>query len=130
MELRMSLHPGLFLKFVIRWSENIGPLHALLSKKELDPRMNDVELAVRYLAFRDDKFVYKGDLKKFLDQACIELNSEFQDRPEFEEIIEDELQNMLDAIDAGIEIFGRKSFCRKFIDGNFENRFNRAVFDV
>jgi len=92
--------------------------------------MNDVELAVRYLAFRDDKFVYKGDLKKFLDQACIELNSEFQDRPEFEEIIEDELQNMLDAIDAGIEIFGRKSFCRKFIDGNFENRFNRAVFDV
>ena len=51
MELRMSLHPGIFLAHVIKWTETISPLHVLLKKKKPDPRMMDVELAVRFLGF-------------------------------------------------------------------------------
>jgi hypothetical protein len=51
MELRMSLHPGEFLKFIVAWTEKIGPLHHLLKKRQPDPRMSDVELAIRFLAF-------------------------------------------------------------------------------
>lgn len=65
MELRMSLLPGDFLKFIIAWTETIGPLHRLLRKRQPDARMSDVELAIRYLAFRDQQTRYAGDLKRF-----------------------------------------------------------------
>lgn len=130
MELRMSLHPGMFLKFIVTWSETIGPLHEVISKKVPDPRMNDVELAVRYLAFRDNRFVYEGDLKKFLDEACVSLNQCFVENANCEEDVVSELQNMQNAIQTGMDEFDRRKFCRKYIDGEYENRFNRAIFDI
>ena len=33
-------------------------------------------------------------------------------------------------IEAGLEIFPEKRFCRKFVGEAYESRFNRAVFDV
>ncbi len=67
MELRMSLHPGEFLKYIINWTEEIGPLHTILGKTKPDARMNDVEIAIRYLAFSRHEIPYRGDLKGFLD---------------------------------------------------------------
>ena len=129
MELRMSLYPGDFLKFVIRWTETIGPLHNLLNKKSPDNRMGDVELAVRFLAFQDNEIKYQGDLKKFLDETCIKYNQKFSDT-EFKKNIEDKLSAMNSAVEAGIAIFGRKEFCRKFINDDYETRFNRAIYDI
>lgn len=129
MELRMSLHPGDFLKFIIRWTEDIGPIHALIRKKIPDPRMNDVELCVRFLAFSDDRFVYRGDLKALLDVVAQEYNSEFEDES-FRSSIDDRLLNMNLAIGAGMKVFGDKHFCRKWLGETYEPRFNRAIFDV
>ncbi|MEQ8829172.1 MAG: DUF262 domain-containing protein [Alphaproteobacteria bacterium] len=130
MELRMSLYPGEFLKFIIQWTDKVGPLHALISKKTPDPRMNDVELAARFLAFSDPNLVYAGDLKKFLDELCGRYNTEMADNEEAIEAAQSRLANMNDAIAAGMDIFPDKKFCRKFVDGRYESKFNRALFDV
>jgi hypothetical protein len=129
MELRMSLFPGPFLKYIIRWTESVGPLHHLLKKRIPDSRMADVELAVRFLAFKDDSIVYNGDLKKFLDKACVSYNSQF-DSDLFESGISGRLNQMNEAIKEGIEIFGVNKLCRKFNNGLYETSFNRAIFDV
>lgn len=130
MELRMSLHPGEFLKFVIQWSETVGQLHKLLSKKVPDPRMNDVELAVRYLSFSDPSFVYGGNLKKHLDNYCIGLNDRFfENRAEIDRV-QAKLADMESAIELGFDVFGPRKFCRKFVDDRYESRFNRAIFDI
>lgn len=130
MELRMSLHPGPFLKYIIKWTETVGALHVLIGKKDPDPRMNDVELAVRFLGFSLRNAVYRGDLKQFLDETSIFLNEEFNRAESTEKMVSDYLENMNQAILLGLEIMGRKKFCRKFSDGRYETRFNRAIFDV
>ena len=128
MELRTSLYPGEFLKFIIAWTENIGPLHRLLRKTQPDPRMADVELSVRHLAFADPNITYAGDLKAFLDSTCVAYNEAWND--DFEKQLVDRLDQMNAAINVGIVAFGPTQFCRKFVDGKFESRFNRAIFDV
>ena len=130
MELRMSLYPGDFLKFIIKWTDQVGPLHELISKKSADPRMNDVELAARFLAFSDPNLMYAGDLKKFLDELCTRYNNAMADSEDAVEAVDARLTNMNQAIAAGIDIFPDKRFCRKFVDGEYERRFNRALFDV
>ncbi|TLP42593.1 DUF262 domain-containing protein [Cohaesibacter sp. CAU 1516] len=130
MELRMSLYPGDFLKFIIQWTDQVGPLHELISKKSPDPRMNDVELAARFLAFSDPNLIYAGDLKKFLDELCARYNAAMADNEDAVTAVTSRLTNMNDAIAAGIEVFPDKKFCRKFVDGGYESRFNRALFDV
>jgi hypothetical protein len=129
MELRMSLYPGDFLKFILRWSETIGPVHHLLKKRTPDPRMGDVELAVRYLAFSDGSIPYRGDLKDFLDKLCNEYNKSFDDIG-FAAKTASKLHAMDEAIEIGIRTFKQDRFCRKFVNNSYETRFNRALFDV
>ncbi|MCJ8191066.1 DUF262 domain-containing protein [Sphingomicrobium aestuariivivum] len=129
MELRMSLHPGAFLKFIIQWTEKIGPLHHLLRKTVPDQRMNDVELAVRHLAFSDPNFEYRGNLKEFLDECAFTYNDLF-DEDGFEKSVRTRLDRMNSAIQLGLDIFGDKKFCRKWLGDGYESRFNRALFDV
>lgn len=129
MELRMSLYPGDFLKFILKWSEDIGPIHHLLKKKTPDPRMGDVELAVRFLAFSELQIQYEGDLKAFLDSVCKLYNTDFEVEG-FSEFLSFRLQAMNEAIALGLEIFGDEKFCRKFINEKYERRFNRALFDI
>lgn len=130
MELRMSLLPGDFLKFIISWTESIGPIHHLLRKREPDARMSDVELTIRYLAFKDQKGQYAGDLKMFLDEFCKIKNAEFTADPQQETECQNLLSQMDEAISAGLAEFGEQRFCRKYSNGMYETRFNRAVFDV
>jgi hypothetical protein len=127
MELRMSLHPGEFLKFIIKWTELIGPLHHLLQKSEPDPRMGDVELCVRFLGFSDGGIQYRGDLKAFLDSISMNYNEHFDDE-DFRNSTSNRLNTMNVAIDTGMQIFGDRTFCRKWLGNKYERRF-RAVFD-
>ncbi|GAA0468779.1 DUF262 domain-containing protein [Parasphingorhabdus litoris] len=129
MELRMSLHPGPFLKHIINWTETIGPLHHLLRKKSPDPRMADVELSIRHLAFSDPEMEYNGNLKLFLDN-CSEKYNALYENDGFENVIVERLDAMNRAIALGIDIFGEKRFCRKWLGEAYETRFNRALFDV
>ena len=127
MELRMALVRGPFLRHVIKWSETLSELHGLLRLKNPDKRMTDVELTVRYLAFRSGDIEYRGNLKQFLDDFC-KLRNENYDA----ESLDRELKKFTNAIAAAREIFGDKAVCRKWLpdEGRFDTRFNRAIFDV
>jgi Protein of unknown function DUF262 len=128
MELRTSLHPGPFLKAMVKWTETTRNLHKLLRLKHPDKRMADVELVVRYLGFRRFIQDYRGNLKAFLDEVSSRCNQRFGE-PEFREGVEADLGVMERAIASDIEVFGVHA-CRKWKGGAFDSRFNRAVFDV
>ena len=127
MELRMALFPGEFLKWIVNWTETIGPLHELIRKRRPDKRMADVELTVRHLAFETGLKEYNGDLKKYLDDFCDHANKEFD---QLSTDLSDQVSRMNSAISLGMGIFPNNTFCRKFGNGEYESRFNRALFDV
>jgi len=130
MELRMSLHPGAFMSFIVKWTDDPRALRRLLRLKNADKRMSDVELAIRFLSFTSDN-LYKGDLKVFLDAECVRLNEALKNDPDDVSIVEARLYQMDVAIDAAMTIFG-SSVCRKWDKAKqaYESRFNRAIFDI
>src|SRR5690606_16943301 len=67
---------------------------------------------------------------EFLDSFCKIKNSEFSADQNAHMHSARLLKEMNLAIDAGLSEFGERNFCRKFTEGTYETRFNRAVFDV
>ncbi len=88
--------------------------------------MRDVELLVRYYAFRNFLSDYKGNLKEFLDETCKDLNASWQEQ---KAKIEEQGRELSDAINFTYEIFDENAF-RRWDGDAFESRFNRAIYDV
>ncbi len=126
-ELRQALIPGKFVDFVNTYSADSKSIQKALRIDKPDFRMRDVEILVRFFAFRRFIGKYQGRLKDFLDKACDTLNHEWETEGE------KEIQRMASACDAAIEttysIFGRDSF-RFWEEGRYKRPFNRAVFDI
>ncbi len=89
--------------------------------------MRDVELLVRYYAYKNFLPRYPGNLKEFLDETCEELNHQWRRR-------ESELRKQAEQLERGIKtvfkIFGQAGAFRKWDGTKFERSPNRAVFDV
>jgi hypothetical protein len=91
--------------------------------------MRDVELVVRFFAFQLKLSLYKGNLKKFLDDTCDELNHSWgKNSAALQEIA----VRFEKAIQAASSIFSREHVFRKWDEdkNDFEDSLNRAVFDV
>jgi len=88
--------------------------------------MRDVELLVRYYAFRNHISSYAGSLKEFLDETCKDFNRRWKQE---EQQIRTQAEDLESAIRASFKIFESHAF-RKWDGTSFEKRFNRAVFDV
>ncbi len=126
-ELRQALHPGPFLSFAARFSEESQPLKTLLGLAKPDFRMRDVELVVRFFAFRLRLAEYRGNLKRFLDDTCDQLNLRWaQDESDLREVAAE----MDEAVQTALRIFTRPNVFRKWDGERFEKQLNRAVFDV
>lgn len=125
-ELRQALHPGPFSDFIDDVSLT-GSIPALLKLREPDFRMRDVELVLRYFAYRNFVGRYDGNLKKFLDGTTRELNSSWESRSDD---LVSQAQTLNDALGAVRAIFGDRDEARKWNGREFEKRINRAVFDV
>ncbi|WP_214684812.1 DUF262 domain-containing protein [Exiguobacterium sp. s155] len=126
-ELRQALHPGHFLDFLDEATANSDLFHKLLNNKEADSRMRDVELALRYFAFKFNIENNKGNLKRFLDTTASILNTEWDARSS---LIEYEFKNLEKAINICFEIFGEKSAFSRFVNSKYNNRFNRPLFEA
>ncbi|MBZ5563270.1 MAG: DUF262 domain-containing protein [Acidobacteriia bacterium] len=126
-ELRQALHPGPFLNFVAKFSEQSEPLRKLLGLSRPDFRMRDVELVVRFYAFHMRLAEYRGNLKKFLDDTCDQLNRRWASESKHLEKIATKLEK---AIVAATKIFSTRHAFRKWDGTGFEERLNRAIFDV
>jgi Protein of unknown function DUF262 len=126
-ELRQVLNKGPFANRLVEFTNDIIPLHSILNLQEPDPRLRDIEVALRCISFEVYGTQYKGDLKKFLDVTMAEFSKRFKDAPEEVEIL---LSSFNKATETGIEVLGADRFGRKFKNGKWEGRFNRSVFEV
>jgi hypothetical protein len=130
-ELRQALHTGPFSDFADDYCANSSQIKSIFKSDVPDFRMRDVELYVRYFAFRYDIQEYTGNLKVFLDKTWINLNKHWENQKE--DILNDSTQLTL-AIDACYKIFGYNGAFRKWTKtgphGNFQGLFNRAVYDI
>ncbi len=127
-ELRQALHPGPFTDFLDDYASESTPLQQAMGIDRPDFRMRDVEILLRFFAMKDSLFAYRGNLRKFLDDASDKLNSSWADS-------ETKIRSWATEFDRSIEttmtIFGKDAFRRWNPErGRYENRFNRAVFDI
>jgi hypothetical protein len=121
-ELRQAIAPGEFTTFADEFAASSRVIQSLLGRNTPDPRMRDVELLVRHIAFRDRLVEYRGRMKKFLDETCVFENKHWTTREERIVQISKEFE---DAIELLRKIFGQE------IARKPESRsFNRAIFDA
>ncbi|WPR77702.1 DUF262 domain-containing protein [Algoriphagus sp. NG3] len=125
-ELRQALHPGKFIDFTDDFSVESEQIKRILNIKKPDYRMRDVELVIRYFAFKYYAEDYTGNLKKFFDTTVQILNNSWSVN---RDQIQADAQELNNAIDFTYEIWGDNAF-RKWKDGSYQGRFNRAVFDI
>lgn len=126
-ELRQALFPGEFTKFLDDRAIDSKPLKRLLNLSEPDFRMRDLELMLRFVAFRNFMPDYNGNMKVFLDSTCGRLNKTWDEKKE-------DVFLQLDSFDAGIlsaiEIFGLDDVARKPKTVSTRRPFNKAIFEV
>lgn len=128
MELRMALIRGPFIASVIRKTSDEASIQTLLGLKGPDKRMKDVEIAIRHMAFCDNRVSYNGNLKDFLDHYCRLRNADYVKNGENLS----DLDDLNTAVETGLNEFGHKHFSRRYLpeEGRFDRPFNRAAFDV
>lgn len=122
-ELRQAMFPGEFSNRVDDAASDSKMLRTLLSRDTPDPRMRDVELLVRFLAFHLFLPSYTGRMKDFLDLTCEKLNDSWAER---QDEIETAIGEFNLATEHLIQIFGADNVARKANSKSF----NRAIFDA
>lgn len=126
-ELRQALYPGEFIDFVNLESSKNEHLQKMLNIKKADFRMRDVEILIRYFAFKYFAKDYSGSMQNFLDLTCENLNRTITDN---KESLDDAIAVFNAAIDLTFEIFGDKYAFRKYKNSKYEDKYNRAVIDI
>lgn len=128
-ELRQALHPGDFINFLDDESIKNQALRKILKSKNPDPRMRDVELLLRYVAFHYFLSDYRGNLKRFLDTTCEKLNNNW-DYLKIE--LEDTVSKFEKAVQTTITIFGEENIFRVWSSNSnaYRRKLNRAILDV
>lgn len=125
-ELRQALNGGPFAAYLLEITTEENPLWKVLDLEAPDPRLRDVELLLRLVAWRRHSREYRGNMKPFLDDAMSKLNAAWVGERKSTEKLVDQI---LRGIDAASRIFGENAG-RKFKDGSYESSVNRALFEV
>jgi len=126
-ELRQVLNKGDFANQLIARTNQLLPIHRVLNLEEPDPRLRDVEIVLRFLAFEAFGTQYHGNLKRFLDDAMRNLSQEW-DRNRTR--IENAFHIFDQATQRAISVLTEKKVGRKYSVGRWETRFNKSVFEV
>lgn len=126
-ELRRALKPGPFMDYVDDFSQASNEIKGILKLSEPDYRMRDIDLVIRYYAFRNFVDDYRGDYKSFLDTTCEKFNTDWSKK---EKLVKEQSEQLNSAIKLSIEIFGTDHVFRRWKGKKYESRMNRAIFDV
>lgn len=126
-ELRQSLMPGDFLTYLDDETAKSDVIMKMLNNKKADPRMRDIELALRYFAYKFSLDKYNGNLKDFLDLTCRNLNTQWCEKSEE---IKKEFSELENAINFSQEVFGVNSPFSRYTNGESHSRFNRSIFEI
>lgn len=125
-ELRQVLNRGEFAKYLLEVTSRQNELWKILGINQPDPRLRDVELLLRLIAWKRFSTKYVGNMKPFLDDVMVSLNGSWDaQRSSIHELI----SQILEGVGALIQIFGNYAG-HKFKNGAYEASLNRAVFEV
>jgi len=125
-ELRQALHPGPFIDYTDEFSVESIQIKKVLNIQEPDYRMRDIELVIRFFAFKYFINNYNGNLKRFFDETVENLNMQWAYQ---ESNVIESANELNNAIDFSYTIWGGNAF-RKWKDNNYQGRFNRAIYDI
>lgn len=125
-ELRLALLPGPFSKFADEISYNCSQIHKLLGIENFDYRMRDAEFITRFFAFKFNINEYNGSLRVFLNSSVKKYNKEWETK---EQEFKDAYNLFLKSLDFLFNVFEVENTFRKYANGKFEKRFNRAIMD-
>lgn len=126
-ELRQALHPGEFIDFADEFSCNSSSIKKMLGLENPDIRMRDVEIIIRYYCFKYFIEDYDGNLKNSFDNTVLKLNKDWNI---LENKIKDDANELNNAIDFTLNLFGEKEAFSKWNSKSFQRNFNRAIFDI
>ena len=126
-ELRRALKKGPFIDFVDDLSVSSKKIQGLFNINKPDFRMRDLDLVIRYYAVINRIEQYKGSYKSFLDETCDFFNSNWGKKSKDAEL---QSKHMDDLIDFVNKMFDKKHAFRRWRNGKYEPRFNKAIFDI
>lgn len=126
-ELRQALKPGPFLDFLDDETANSDVIKNMLNNKGPDPRMKDIELALRYFAFKCCTDKYEGNLKEFLDYTCESLNRSWENN---ETIIRELFKELENTIVYLTDLFMPNPAFSRYTNEKSNGRFNRSIYEV
>jgi len=126
-ELRQALHPGMFLDFLDDATAESKEMMRVLRNIKADSRMRDIELALRYYGYLYNRKNYNGNLREFLDDTCKKMNDIWEKE---QSKIKMQFEELEKSINFSFDIFGQKQAFSKWENGEYNNRFNRALFEV
>lgn len=123
-ELRKALIGGKLIESIEEYLQKSADFQEIFGR-ELDKRMRDSELVLRFLAFDRNITDYRGDFKAFLDDTTRYFEKHWDSR-------RDEVQDRFKRLDLALRtahsIFGEFAF-RKWLGNRYERVMNRAIFD-
>lgn len=126
-ELRQALKPGDFLSYLDDATAASTTMRKMLRTKIADPRMRDIELALRFYAFKYFVTSFNGNLKEFLDYTCEQLNMRWAEEA-------DEFKKDFSALESAIafsySLMENDSPFSRYSDDNRSNRFNRSIYEL
>lgn len=126
-ELRQALIPGPFLTYLDTKTADSLPIQKMLGNTAPDPRMKDVELALRYYGFKCYLEKHDGNLKKFMDDTCRTINKDWDSNVEWVEALFGQLE---EAITFSADIMESRSPFSRYENGSFNNRFNKNIYEL
>jgi hypothetical protein len=121
-ELRQALLPGPFSDYIDDAAGLSQTLQSLLGTNGPDPRMRDIEILARFIAFRFFAEEYPGRMKKFLDKTFDTFNQEWTSYAAKVDAAKSDFESGVNEL---IKVFGEK-VARK----PTSPQFNRAIFDA
>ncbi|ARI04389.1 TPA: DUF262 domain-containing protein [Pseudomonas aeruginosa] len=124
-ELRKALHGGRLLETIDDYISQSHPFKSIFGAKP-DPRMRDVEIVLRYVAFDLFYEQYDGNLKRFLDSTVTHFDTDWSQK---QISAVQSLKKLDNALTLTHKVFGENSF-KKWNGEKYERRPNRAVIDI
>lgn len=126
-ELRQVLHKGAFADYLITLTNTAQPIHKVLGLTGPDTRLKDVEIVLRFIGIVSFGSLYHGNLKKFLDDVMMDVTANWTSMKSKVDQAYAELNNAIINLEY---LLGKQCIGRKFVDGAWESRFNRVLFEV
>ena len=126
-ELRQALNKGPFADYLMEITSKLQPIHRVLKRNEPDPRLRDVEMIVRFIAFVMFSGEYRGNLRRFLDDKMKYITEHWNECRERVEQVYSDFNRSIGKLE---EILGRENIGRIYPPHRWGGTLNKTLFEV